>query len=134
ISKQYNVSAHAVWNILSERGISTREERITYISENSVKLLHEKKIEHKLEMIHQAQEGQKVTEICRNFGVSRKTYYKWIKRYREKQSDIAGLASMRPKGKKHWRFSKGSDTIIKKIIIQYPQYSSRKISKEIAQN
>jgi transposase len=37
-------------------------------------------------------------EVCRKFGISRKTFYKWLKRYRQSQGDTGSLAdqSRRP--------------------------------------
>lgn len=44
-----------------------------------------------------SQEGVNISELCREYGISRKTRYKWLKRYR--QSGVDGLQdqSRRPK-------------------------------------
>jgi len=51
----------------------------------------------KIEFVERAEKGEKVSQLCREFGVSRTTGHKWIKRFRE--LGYAGLdeESRRPK-------------------------------------
>jgi transposase len=43
-------------------------------------------------------ETRSAQEVCRRFGISRKTFYKWLKRYKESQGDSHALSdqSRRP--------------------------------------
>ena len=54
-------------------------------------------IESKLAWFRCREEGMPVSKICELFGVSRKTYYKWCKRYKEEGLEGLSERSRRPK-------------------------------------
>lgn len=54
-------------------------------------------IESKLAWFRCREEGMSVSKICELFGISRKTYYKWRKRYRHKGVQGLSERSRRPK-------------------------------------
>lgn len=51
----------------------------------------------KLEFVERAANGEKVADLCREFGVSRQTGHKWIKRYEQGGYDALEERSRRPK-------------------------------------
>jgi len=44
-------------------------------------------MDQKIKLISQWKEGESITEICKDLGVSRKTAYKWINRYKDYEID-----------------------------------------------
>ena len=51
----------------------------------------------KIEFVERAAKGEKVTVLCREFGVSRQAGHKWIKRFKELGYDGLEEQSRRPK-------------------------------------
>ena len=45
-------------------------------------------VEAKLTLIKRVQSGEKVARICREAGVSRKTFYSWLKKYKEAKPNV----------------------------------------------
>jgi transposase len=54
-------------------------------------------IESKLDWFRCREEGMSVSKICELFGMSRKTHYKWLKRYKEEGIEGLSERSRRPK-------------------------------------
>ena len=60
---------------------------------NSVRKCIQIEIERRFNLIHEKEwTGETVSIICKRYSTSRKTYYKWKKRY--KQKGIDGLADL----------------------------------------
>ena len=71
-----------------------------------------------------------VSEICTNYQISRKTFYKWLKRYQERGEN--GLYDLRPKGKDHYRaISKETEEIVLQYIAQNPTLSVHRLTREL---
>lgn len=72
--------------------------------------------------------GVAISSACRNFGISRKTGYKWLSRYRHK--GLRGLAdqSRRPRHSPK-RLNKRLEQCIVKMKRQYPYWGPRKIHR-----
>jgi len=71
-----------------------------------------------------------VSEICTNYQISRKTFYKWLKRYQERGEN--GLYDLRPKGKDHFRaISKETEEIVLQYIAQNPTLSVHRLAREL---
>src|SRR5687767_13860705 len=51
----------------------------------------------KIEFVERAEKGEKISQLCREFGVSRTTGHKWIKRFRELGYSGLDEESRRPK-------------------------------------
>ncbi|OGK19092.1 hypothetical protein A2799_04835 [Candidatus Roizmanbacteria bacterium RIFCSPHIGHO2_01_FULL_39_24] len=71
--------------------------------------------------------GEKVAKICRDFGVSRTIFYRWLKRYEQERSSES-LESLRPAGEEHYRFIPEAPELISKIVASDPRLSPQKIS------
>lgn len=69
-----------------------------------------------------------VAQACREFGVSRYTFYKWLKRYKKGK----GLKNKQRRVKKFWRQT-DEEVVeeVKKIAIEYPGWSKYKIQKAL---
>jgi transposase InsO family protein len=71
--------------------------------------------------------GATVSEICRRFGISRKTGYKWLSRSRQDFSPLEDL-SRRPAGSP-WRTPPGIEQHILALRHQFPFYGGRKLRR-----
>lgn len=73
-------------------------------------------------------EGANISALCRAFGISRKTAYKWLKRYREGGENGLTDRSRRPR-----RSPKQTEAKIEAQVLavrqQYPAWGGRKIRK-----
>jgi transposase len=79
------------------------------------------------ELVKLAQaEGPNVAELCRRFGVSRKTAYKWIKVSKEQGSDALSDRSRRPHHSPK-RSSSGSRPRFLAVREKHPVWGGRKI-------
>ena len=45
-------------------------------------------VEAKLTLIKRVQSGEKVARICREAGISRKTFYSWLKKYKKSKPNV----------------------------------------------
>lgn len=57
----------------------------------------------RLRMFRRAREGRNVSQACREFGVSRKTFYKWWKRLEEAGGDVQALRDRSRRPRSHPR-------------------------------
>lgn len=83
----------------------------------------------KLEIIKRYQKGEKVSALCREYGISRTIFYRWLKE-KEKTAPRWQKKKLSPKvakGRGHWRsLSKKEEKKIFNLIINQPDYSLRK--------
>ena len=77
--------------------------------------------------------GESVSSICRSFGISRKTGYKWLKRYR-----IAGEKGLSDKRRKPNRSPMRASADIEALVIllkkRYPYWGPRKLHRLLYQD
>jgi transposase InsO family protein len=73
--------------------------------------------------------GENVTLTCQHFGISRKTFYKWLKRFKESKYDVQSLAnqSKAPHHKRKWEVTLTQEERIRKLRKRYPYYGKRKL-------
>src|SRR5271157_251752 len=75
-------------------------------------------------------EGTKIATICRRFGISRKTGYKWKKRFIEKGEEALKDHSRRPKRSPR-KSLKSIEQSVLKIRDSNPSWGGRKIKKRL---
>jgi len=82
----------------------------------------------RLEWIRKNEKWKNVSKVCRYYGISRKTYYKWQERY--ELFGIIGLTDMSkaPNKKREAEISRQEEIRIIKLRKQYIRYGPRKIS------
>jgi transposase InsO family protein len=79
------------------------------------------------EFIHMAEHGNaNISELCRRFGISRKTGYKWLKRYREDGESGLADRSRRPHHSPR-RSSAEIEVIVVEVRREHPTWGGRKI-------
>src|SRR5512136_265811 len=66
---------------------------------------------------------------AQHFGISRKTFYKWFKRFRDSKYDVRTLAdkSKAPNRRKHWEVTLIQEERIRRLRKKYPCYGKKKL-------
>jgi len=66
---------------------------------------------------------------AQHFGISRKTFYKWSRRFRDSKYDVASLAdrSRAPHRKRHWEVTLIQEERIRRLRKRYPYYGKKKL-------
>src|SRR3990167_8870761 len=85
----------------------------------------------KLLLINQSLAGYgSVPRLCRQFGISRKTFYKWLKRYQELGEN--GLSDVRPVGNAHHRaIPQENRQQVLDFVVKNPHYSVHRLAQEL---
>jgi len=77
--------------------------------------------------------GANLSQLCRRFGISRKTGYKWLKRYRE-----GGESALAERSRRPHRSPRRSSTEIERTVIEarekHPAWGGRKIKAHLKRN
>ena len=140
------LSNHAVYEILKKLVLTTREKRLEYSllhqALRKVTKVYQKKPlrflpEERKRMIEMVLlNKERVGDVCQRLYISRKTFYKWKKRYlaaAEKKKTL--LESMKDEylaGEAHPRTtSEGIKERVLKIVIEHPEYSTHKIANTL---
>jgi transposase-like protein len=77
--------------------------------------------------------GEKVSDVCRNVGISRFTFYKWLKLYK-KQPSLEGLENRWVSGRRHYRaISEVLERSVLDEVVANPQLSSHKLAEKISE-
>ena len=75
-------------------------------------------------------EGQEFAEACSRFGISRKTGYKWMTRFKEEGEYGLADRSRRPK-KSPGQSSKKTESMVSKLREKHPQWGGRKLRQRL---
>ena len=75
-------------------------------------------------------EGQEFSEACSRFGISRKTGYKWMNRFREEGESGLADRSRRPK-KSPDKSSKKTESMVVKLREKHPRWGGRKLRQRL---
>jgi transposase InsO family protein len=75
-------------------------------------------------------EGQEFSEACSRFGISRKTGYKWMTRFREEGESGLADRSRRPK-KSPDKSSKKTESMVVKLREKHPRWGGRKLRQRL---
>ena len=75
-------------------------------------------------------EGQEFAEVCSRFGISRKTGYKWMTRFKEEGEYGLADRSRRPK-KSPGQSSKKTESMVLKLREKHPQWGGRKLRQRL---
>jgi transposase InsO family protein len=72
---------------------------------------------------------ENATFTAQHFGISRKTFYKWSKRFKNSKYDVHSLAdrSRAPHRKKQWEVSLIQEERIRRLRKRYPYYGKKKL-------
>jgi transposase InsO family protein len=83
-------------------------------------------MDERLRLVARLLEGEAMSEVCRSFGISRKTGYKIFNRYREH-----GLEALADRSRRPWRYANQLpaqvETLIVRIKREKPHWGARKV-------
>ena len=73
--------------------------------------------------------GENVTFTAQHFGISRKTFHKWFKRFKDSRYEVHSLAdrSRTPHHKRHWEVTLIQEERIRRLRRRYPHYGKQKL-------
>jgi len=75
-------------------------------------------------------EGANVAALCRRFGISRRTGYKWLRRFKE-----SGLAALADRSRRPWRFRQPTPPVMESKVLAvrdaHPTWGGRKIAARL---
>ena len=110
ISQIVKVSNNGVWRVLKRNNLNTREDRLRYVNVYGNSLVKSYSDSDKLTMLRRFEAGEKVSHLCREFGISRTLFYRWLSRYKISRN-LDSLQNARPNGERHWKY----DPVAKKL-------------------
>lgn len=90
----------------------------------------------KQQLVQRARSGEHVSKLAKEAGISRTIFYKWLAEYKKTEQFVqkqALLTSRRPAGETHWRHVPGLHAMILEVVMDYPDLSIDKITKEVHQ-
>lgn len=136
--RSIEISPHGVQSVLDRLGLSRYEDRLEYVGRLNLRDLGkitQLRPQERLSAIKKVLlEGWSVSEVCRIYGISRHTFYKWLRRYEEvgPEEEISALSDKRPSGEQHWKSIDDltSQRILETVLAE-PQLSARQIAKKI---
>jgi transposase InsO family protein len=72
---------------------------------------------------------ENATLTAQHFGISRKTFYKWLKRFKDSKYDVHSLAnqSKAPCSKRKWEVTLIQEERIRRLRKRYPYYGKKKL-------
>jgi transposase InsO family protein len=72
---------------------------------------------------------ENATFTAQHFSISRKTFYKWLKRFKDSKYDVRSLAdqSKVPRHKRKWEVTLIQEERIKRLRKKYPYYGKKKL-------
>jgi transposase-like protein len=126
IAKRTNMSKSAVWKLLKEFDLTTKEKRSVY-KQSYYRHIARSVDEDIYNSIQKAKKsGLSVVEVCRTFGISRTTYYAMRKSGKKHLKP-----RNRPAGEMHYRYIAAGQEVILGIITENPEQSIRSIVDEL---
>ncbi len=133
IAKLNNVSTGYVAILLKKHNLGKSQLRSSHKNTIGMRLFRTTIFEDKLRFIEKFERGEKVSNICKEYHISRTVFYKWLNRYKnaKEENRLQSLESLRRKGETHWKFINGAPESILTVIHKHPEYDARKIALEI---
>jgi len=133
------VSEHGVYNVLARNNLQTKELRRDFSARHLVKtvIASEMPALSRSKIVEQhLNEGKSIASICREWGVSRPTFYQWLKRYKSTISEegtsksklFEALSRKYKRGYAHHRaVSEAEKDKVLELVKRNPELSVHKI-------
>lgn len=128
IAQHTSLSIGSVWKILRNIRLDNPERRREYARMHGIHIYKPVSVIQKLRMLELYENGGVVAKICREAGVSRTIFYRWLKSYRASSAKDNILQNNRPSGKSHWRFRQEVTDGIVMIALANPTFSLSEIT------
>src|SRR3989344_2686115 len=125
ISGLLGVGAHGAWNVLKSHRLNTQNLRENFIDIYGSSLVRPRSASDKLTVIRRFEAGEKIANLCREFGISRTIFYRWLARYRQaaQEAKREALENLRPVGARHWRFVPEARDLVLGVVARAPELS-----------
>ncbi|MBM2840063.1 MAG: hypothetical protein HW412_591 [Bacteroidetes bacterium] len=72
-------------------------------------------------------ETQSAQDVCRRFGISRKTFYKWLKRYKQSSGDTCSLRDQSRRPHRFPRATPESSVLLLKKVKEQTGFGQRRL-------
>src|SRR3990172_801148 len=135
----YGFGAHGIYNVLVRYDLVRRELRQRFSQTHPAKTL----LAHTLAPAYRAKvveeylaEGQAIAKICQKWGISRPTFYSWLRKYQEAVDDkkVEALVRNYKKGQAHHRsLTREVEEAILEIVRRSPGLSVHRILAHVPQ-
>ena len=79
-------------------------------------------------------ETRSAQEVCRRFGISRKTFYKWLKRYKQSDGNSGSLMDMSRRPHAFPRATPESNVLLLKRLKEQTGYGQRRLKAYLQAN
>lgn len=91
-------------------------------------------IKQRLQWMKEYESSRNANAVCRRFGISRKTFYKWLKRYEESQKDESSLVDL-PRTP-HTNKTRTSDEVREQVLKLRKEtgFGPRRIESKLREN
>ena len=102
------IGNHGVQNVLERLGLNTYQFRLEFAKGNRHLPLKKKlSPRDRLLIIKEVEKGAKVSEVCRQYGISRTLFYRLLARYKSagEQEKLSALKNQPPIPKHPWRLT-----------------------------
>jgi len=140
IVSDLGIGHHGVQNVLERYSLNTYEKRLAYqkskLEKPETKREKWLSAQERLMVIEQVlRENRPVAKVCENFGISRKTFYKWLKRFRdETQEKLERLKDRSWQLSQHPRKLAGDlEMEVLKVVKVNPAYSVHQVYQNLPQ-
>ena len=123
------VSLSGAWSVLKNKDLHKREGRERYHGRYGDRLIIPLTSAQRVEMFRRFETGETVRDLCKQFDISRTTFYKWLNLYRGGQKSEETLIDHRPSGDNHYKFVPGVEQLVLALVAHDPGLSPIQISK-----
>ncbi|MBI2034542.1 MAG: helix-turn-helix domain-containing protein, partial [Candidatus Levybacteria bacterium] len=123
------VSLSGAWSVLKNKDLHKREGRERYQRRYGERLIVPLTPDQRVEMFRRFDAGESVRDLCKQFDISRTTFYKWINLYRKGKNTDKSLIDRRPAGKIHYKYVPGAEQLVLALVAHDPGLSPIQISK-----
>lgn len=79
-------------------------------------------------------ETRSAQDVCRRFGISRKTFYKWLKRYKQSSGDTCSLRDQSRRPHRFPRATPESSVLLLKKVKERTGFGQRRLKVYMQQN
>src|SRR3989344_9178976 len=129
------LGVHGVYNILKRSGLNTFEAREKWQQFVLISQRRTLTPEQRLEVIRRAEDLRvPIAEVCRDFSISRHTFYKWKRRWERSGNDFDALRDKKIQyDRRHLRVKPDLEKEILSIVVEFPSLSKYGIARKIGE-
>lgn len=133
LAAQCEVTSMTIWRVLKKHNLNTKQLRKHYVTQYGKRVRRDIPYKERLILLKRFRAGESVSSVCREAGISRTIFYRWLKAVKQ-DSEHKALQNKRPRGENHWRKqrllqAKSAEivTAIFRLASEYPRYSLEKL-------